>query len=396
MIPKQNALLVRAVRAAICPHEHERPIEMGAGTQDWNALAASAVSHKVLPLVYRGLSTGLIDAPPAILDELRQRAHPLARASLRQAAELVRVTLALRDKGIAALPVKGPILSQRLYGDLGARQFHDLDLLVRPGEFPVALALLEDNDYEVTSPSIALSDTQRAAQIRVGIGYHVQLRHKTAGHVLELHWALFHGTRYFSTDSDSFWSGLESTTLAGTELPDLPDDGLLRYLCLHGTKDGWRRLATVADVAAALDRLSGIGWDQQLDHASRNGELRAVLLGPYLANRLFGTPLPAVLVDAIDDERAILESALHRRGPFNDPTPLAIVRYELELETSLIGKLWVLQQNLVKPKASTIEALVLPAMLFPLYFVVRPVLLAWKHLRNAFSRASELQPPVAS
>ena len=51
-------------------------------------------------------------------------------AALDRVAEFLRVTDAFSAAGIKYLPLKGPILSFRLYGDATLRQYSDLDILI--------------------------------------------------------------------------------------------------------------------------------------------------------------------------------------------------------------------------------------------------------------------------
>ena len=44
--------------------------------------------------------------------------------------EMLKLLSAFRKKGIPAIPYKGPVLAQAVYGNVGLRQFGDLDITV--------------------------------------------------------------------------------------------------------------------------------------------------------------------------------------------------------------------------------------------------------------------------
>ena len=79
------------------------------------------------------------------------RLHALYRASGRHgllcSATLLDVLDILHAAGVAALPLKGPVLAAALYPDSALRPFSDLDILVRRPQVPAALQALARNGY---------------------------------------------------------------------------------------------------------------------------------------------------------------------------------------------------------------------------------------------------------
>src|ERR1700674_2020415 len=95
---------------------------------DWNRLLHLGEHHGVIPHIYRELR-GL--APQDELGALRRAYEENVRKSLRLSGELIRILRHLQSHGVGALPYKGPVLAQVLYGDVSQRQFSDLDILIR-------------------------------------------------------------------------------------------------------------------------------------------------------------------------------------------------------------------------------------------------------------------------
>jgi hypothetical protein len=94
-------------------------------------LLALAEEHSVvghLAAALRDLGGGMF--PPEAKQALLKRQHAQVFFSLRITAELFRLLDRFTSEGIAALAVKGPVLSVRAYGDPAMRAYGDLDLLV--------------------------------------------------------------------------------------------------------------------------------------------------------------------------------------------------------------------------------------------------------------------------
>jgi hypothetical protein len=98
---------------------------------DWRRLADVLARQRLLELVGTRLGeVSGVDPPSdfaALCDE--------ATAATRSRGEVSRVTTlmvteALERDGIRALPLKGPLLAERLYGDVGLRPSEDVDVLV--------------------------------------------------------------------------------------------------------------------------------------------------------------------------------------------------------------------------------------------------------------------------
>src|SRR5665648_405861 len=70
-----------------------------------------------------------------------------ASASAAVSRITIRLTAALADAGIRALPLKGPLLGERIHGELGARVSADIDLLVAGEDLVAAIEVLSTLGY---------------------------------------------------------------------------------------------------------------------------------------------------------------------------------------------------------------------------------------------------------
>jgi len=163
------------------------------GPLDWQRVLDLVDHHRIVPQVYGALSalSYLVPAPP--LNALRSRYQDNARKALRFTAELARILDHLESAGIKALPFKGPVLAQTLYGEVTQRQFGDLDILILPADVPKAKAALLALGH-ACEPD--LRQQEEPAYIGSGCGY---VFHGPAGrNLLDLQWRIV--PRFYSID----------------------------------------------------------------------------------------------------------------------------------------------------------------------------------------------------
>jgi len=106
-----------------------------------------------------------------------------------------------------------------------------------------------------------------------------------------LWWSLIGRSHAQSTVSCSIPSAcgsLESISLAGTSVLTFRPQDLLLIICMNGTKDVWKSLKQICDVASN-PRSSGARWDQVMKQSRILGSERMLLLSCLLASDLLGT-----------------------------------------------------------------------------------------------------------
>src|SRR5204862_1630752 len=89
--------------------------------------------------------------PPAVRADLERRRALGQVWDAHLLAALDEALAAFAAAGLAPLALKGPVLSERLYGDAALRRATDLDLLVRPDDLETALGVLRSLGY-LTQP----------------------------------------------------------------------------------------------------------------------------------------------------------------------------------------------------------------------------------------------------
>src|SRR6185369_15472495 len=116
----------------------------------WTWLVDKALEHGVAALLFRGLTeVASGEVPPEISGAAAVFLLSQREQNQKLAVELVRILAALKERGVAAMPFKGPLLAETVYGDIGLRSFGDLDFLIHERDVANCLYVLRDLDYNL-------------------------------------------------------------------------------------------------------------------------------------------------------------------------------------------------------------------------------------------------------
>jgi hypothetical protein len=146
--PERQLVLISAATAGR-RHAARAHAEQLARHVDWEALARTLRERRLLPTL-----------GPRILELCPGRASAGFAAAVERAIETgrrqgaflalicARVTATLSSAGIRAAPLKGPVLAEAIYGDLGRRSCSDIDVLVAAEELRAAVGVVRALGYK--------------------------------------------------------------------------------------------------------------------------------------------------------------------------------------------------------------------------------------------------------
>jgi len=360
---------------------------------NWKRLIDLAEHHGVIPQIYRSLADV---QEPSYPDSLRQAHETSARKTLWLTRELLRILAELRSCGIVALPYKGPVLAELLYGNVTLRQFSDLDLLIQSSDLPRIKSALAKLGYE---PGVQLTPSEEREYVESGYEYAFDCAH--GRNLVEVQWRIL--PRFYSVDFDieGFFDRAITFSLGGTTLRTLCAEDLLLVLCVHAAKHAWKQLSWLCDIAE-LARSPQIDWRAVQEHAKHLGIQRIVAVTFFLAHKLLETPLPQFVQGKVQKGPpsklrlggyfTSIENLANEISPMlageADYNPESISYFHLmirarERRRDRIKFLWRL---IVTPSVGEWSAIRLPCPLFPLYRAVRIFRLLSRFLPRVISR----------
>lgn len=300
------------------------------GGLDWDRLWALGHRHDVLPLLSQSLPAAAGEAvSPAWLERAVRRRHVTLLRNGRMAAALERVLDALAAADVPAMPVKGLVVAEQLYGDLAVRGAADLDVLVHPADLPAGRRVLVELGYrQRPEPTFtALVHEFHDPPWYVGDGPD-QVR-------LELHWDLW-ADRFFRSDIDGLWSRAGTGSLLDRPVRLLSLEDTLLHLAIHRSRSALR-LRWNCDIAELVRRHGDeVDWAAVTERAGRVGARTATWIVMSMAERFLGAATPPGTLDRFRipaAKRELLErtcggGATFRAAPpgDTDQTPHLILR----------------------------------------------------------------------
>lgn len=407
-VPSREAeLLVCCASTVATPERTARLRAIIDAGVDWQSVTHMASVQAVMPLVYRYLSSELEGAlPDGAVSGLRRAFYGNSVRNLHLARELVRLMAMLEQGGLEPLALKGPALAMAAYGAVVMRQFTDLDLLVRKRDVARAAEILLSEGYAPRS-GYSLGDLDRPG------AYEIAMARAGALTEIDLHWRLLPPYFPLAIDGEDIWRRavrIEVEVEGGAVRTLAPADHLL-YLCAHGAKHGWQALGGICDLAELIGASSrtssptssptlSIDWDELSARAERAGARRALGLGVMLAHELLDAAVPEDVLEAARREPAVVRAARSFVSYVSDPGddgPGLYQRWMVPLGVIAEpgARLRYVAGRALLPSADDREFLRLPLVLHPLYYLLRPVRVAFKEGPAAWRRLVRSAPRPA-
>ena len=220
-------------------------------------IVAKAEHHRVEGLLYEWLRT-VPDASPELVAALKARRDWAAQRHLYGIWQLGRVQSALEEAGLPWVIVKGPVLTEVLYGAAGRRTYHDLDVLVRPADFRAAIARLESIDGRLLDRNWRLLRREQRGQVHIALH---------PGMSLDLHWDLVNVHRgRMSIDTEDILARRVRVNVGGAAVPTLDPTDSLIHLAVHAAVSGGDLLVWLKDVERAIAVRPPV-WDEVIERS---------------------------------------------------------------------------------------------------------------------------------
>jgi hypothetical protein len=358
------------------------------GELDWTYLREEATRQGMMPLLYRHLNSVCPQSvPPAILGAMRNAFITNSQVCLYLFSELGRLVNLLDRHGITAIAFKGPTLSASVYGDIALRQAGDLDILIAPVAFESAKELLSSGGYRMHPQ---LTQSQQAAHLRS----HCEIEFWSNDlRVVDLHWRLSLKSFQFSLDGTDVIERSTPISIQGASVRTFSDEDMILYLCFHGAKHYWSRLEWISSLAEFIRSNQNIDWPIVIARANRARALRMLGLGLMLAQELGDVDvLDCVFsshdgLESLKNYAAEIQRELFARGT-GPPGRFEMFRSNLRIMDRRSDAITGLLRSIFIPTISDWQALTLPAALYPLYYLFRPLRLLKEYGTSRLKRSS--------
>ena len=360
---------------------------IGAG-MDWMEYIRLVDRHRTPALSWAALGRvpGL-EIPEPARQELQKRSDACRMQAMRHCIHLASMLKAFNRAGIPVMPLKGPLLSSEIYGDVGLRQSHDLDLAVQPGDLSRAQICLNDLGWPLDSSYAPMTPRQWDNLLRHEHELHFVHPH---GHgLLELHW------RFISAQpglNSARWARSVSSVWQGCAYQAMNPIDQVLYLCCHGAEHAWSRAKWLGDLAR-IHAVAKVDWEAALEQARASRQEKPLFLGLRLLHIVHALPVPRLPGNPWEQLSPFLvDSPLYALQMDRDPMDrdpagmgaldvladrLRIFRYVRQI---LPRKNWRESLSQLAYCREDFGVLRLPDRLYWAYIPLRPFLWVWRQI----------------
>lgn len=344
---------------------------------NWSTFLDQAEHHWVTMQIYPHLKQRCLSAiPPSILTRIETTYFANTARNLLLATELLKLLQLLAAHGIVAIPFKGPTLAVSAYGHLARRKFSDLDILVSPGDFHKALALLNEHaGYQQLPTTYRLYPHEYplvSAEGDIFVDLHQQIA----------------GTDFFTFPLrfEDMTQRLQEMTLLNVSIPCFHPEDVLLILCVHGSKHCWELLGWICDFAAFVHVHADLDWPRLDRRAQELGCDRMLSIGLSLSHELLGVPFPEDISEsphkALDLNR--IKAQIYQRcfaetqqvaSDSNWEKVILHLRLLDRFQDQMAYLIWC-ARRILTPTYKDIAQISLPRPLYWLHYLLRPLRLA--------------------
>lgn len=248
-------------------------------TIDYRNLLKLAAMNDVAPLLYHALKD-LDIIPENIMNELKNTYLHTVANNIRNAGEMIRLLTIFKENRLEALPLKGSIASDIIFGDPGLYPSRDIDLLVRPDDLRKTEKILIKSGYR-KDDYVPEEDLFRS---------HYHLLFNKDSHAVEVHWNL--AKRYFDIPPGFWWEDAGRAEYEGMEIPVLSIERYLLYTVFRLYDHGFRPLKFFVLISELINKYrEGIEWHKLSEFSQRFRMSRLVTFTLKLLNDILGTEI---------------------------------------------------------------------------------------------------------
>lgn len=244
--------------------------------------------------------------------------------AMQMSHELQRVFDFLISKGVVVLTFKGPTLALQYYGDISARDYCDLDILVKPDSVKKTITLLSQIGYDYKPSDLSAEDFDKHITLR----QECTLVHRKNGIPIDLHWG-FHKTtlRYINRIDPLFKRAVSTEIVTGKKVLTLSPVDLLFIESIHLFDDFSKKqfsLKLAADYLKITEALSHEEWHEVVKMHKEQKQLGKLCCWCSLITALWGDVLPLIMKNELVFKSIQVRLGKQIAEEFFSPKPFTI------------------------------------------------------------------------
>ncbi|MCD4720402.1 MAG: nucleotidyltransferase family protein [Desulfobacula sp.] len=365
---------------------------------NWDMVFDFAKNQGVLFFLYKNLKTihsvlkiqssKLSPQSYIVLDNLLKKTkQSFLQNSIRNlvlSARLVSIIRLLNHSGILAVPFKGPVQAETIYGDIGFRYFSDLDIIVSPENAVKARDILSENGFFLGTQ---IPEDQLATYLKHENFFSLHDENKAVN--IDLHWELTGRYSLCPFYLKDIQQRLETVRLDKGEVSSLNFEDMLIYLCIHSSSHCWERLELICAIRQIVNSGKIIDWNN-LDKRAKNLQCKRMLyLGLALARDLLDAELPEGMEQHINRawfvkylEKQVIKKMFFNQKPFSEKLSWRFSSLHFFVRDTFLDAVKYSLRIFFQPTVREWVNYPMPSYLLFLYYLLRP----YRLIKEGFSK----------
>ena len=294
-INNENKLLILCARTRLTsPIKHEIT-QMIRNGLNWDYLMKMSSRHKLDSITYSNLNSidsDYIDLK--VMGKLKVLYNSNIRKNLLYLGELFTILEILKSENICAIPYKGPVLATTAYGNLGLREFVDIDIFVSKKDIIKTRQVLLSNGYEINKQLKGFKE-----KIYINTQRDYQFYNPTNKTNIEIHWNFIGMSFTYPLDRFSNPKNLKYIKINNRNVLSPTSEDMLLILCIHASGHLWERLSWICDISEFIQS-EDINWKCLIGECEELGFKRILQINIKLAVDMLGLELSEQTIKEID------------------------------------------------------------------------------------------------
>ncbi len=249
----------------------------------WDVFLSLSCKHATVGLVYKNLLQ-LKNIPLDTKNEFKRIYIKILTSNILNFTENKRLIEEINKTGIEVISLKGAIVSEKIFGDLGLYPSGDIDILVKVKDVDKTLKLLESKGYQLKDKGF-----DRYRDFFIKELYHISLSNGI--YLIEPHWNLFF--RYFTTPPQFWWDESIVISYGGRQYLSLSPEKNILYTSFRLFIKAFNQLRFLVIISEIIKYYGDeIDWDTMFVYAREYGFENVLLVVLRLSSHLLGAPVP--------------------------------------------------------------------------------------------------------
>lgn len=253
-------------------------------------------NHRLLPYF---IEENLIEKT----EKLTQYYKKVTARNLYLFNEIKRQNQIFSQYNIEVIYLKGVVLANQAYGDIGSRESRDIDILTDELNIKKINDILIENQYELLEKT-KIDDLKYLKYF-----HHITYWNETRKISVELHWRPIYLKNFFI--ENNFHEVAQKIIIDNQAITVFNNEYNLIYLCLHGAIHMFSELIWILDISKFI-QTQKINWEKVENIIDKYNIEKAVKTALYLAFKICNTEIPYKYAQLDKDTKKLLKNILYQ------------------------------------------------------------------------------------